>query len=78
MNNINDPLDGKEVITRGSETTDANDGDEPRQTVATDTRNARNNDNDPSHEKRLLPEEVRESTQMTETNQERQWQLTQE
>ncbi len=37
MNDINDPLDGKVVVTRGSETTNANDGDEPRQTVATDT-----------------------------------------
>jgi hypothetical protein len=78
MKDINDPSDGKEVVTRGSETTDANDGDEPRQTAATDTRIARKDDNDPSHEKRLLLEEVREPTQMTKTNQERQQQLTQE
>jgi hypothetical protein len=54
MNIINDPSDGKEVVTRGSETTDANDGDKPRQTAATDTRIARNNDNDPSHEKEVV------------------------
>jgi hypothetical protein len=77
MNDINDPSDGKEVVTRGSETTNANDGDEPRQTAATDTRIARKDNNDPLHEKRLLPEEVREPKQMTETNQERQQQLTQ-
>jgi hypothetical protein len=29
MDDINDPSDGKEVVTRGSETTDAGDGDEP-------------------------------------------------
>ncbi len=50
MNDINDPSDGKEVVTRGSETIDANDGDKPRQTAATDTRIARNDNNDPSHE----------------------------
>ncbi len=50
MNDIDDPSDGKEVITRGNETTNANDGDKPRQTAATDTRIARNNDNDPSDE----------------------------
>ncbi len=54
MNNINDPSDGKEVVTRGSETTNANDGDEPRQAAATDTRIARNDDNDPSHEKEVV------------------------
>ncbi len=47
MSDINDPSDGKEVVTRGSETTNANDGDKPRQTAATDTRIARNDDNDP-------------------------------
>jgi hypothetical protein len=30
MNNIHDPSDEKEVVTRGSETTNANDGDELR------------------------------------------------
>ncbi len=54
MNDINDPSDGKEVVTRGSETTGANDGDEQRQTAATDTRIARNNDNYPSHEKEVV------------------------
>jgi hypothetical protein len=53
MNGINDPSDGKEVVTQGSETTDANDRDKPRQTAATDTRIARNNNNDPSHEKEV-------------------------
>ncbi len=53
MNDIIDPSDGKEVVTRGSETTNANDRDEPRQTAATDTRIARNDDNDPSHEKEV-------------------------
>jgi hypothetical protein len=78
MNNIIDPSDGKEVDTRGSETTDANVGDEPRQTAVTDMRIARNNNNDPSHEKEVVTGGVREPTQMTETNQERQRQLTQE
>ena len=54
MNDINNSSDGKEVVTRGSETTDANDRDEPRQTVATDTRIARNNNNDPLHEKEVV------------------------
>jgi hypothetical protein len=46
--------DGKEVVTRRSETTDTNDGDEHRQTAATDTIIARNDDNDPSHEKEVV------------------------
>ncbi len=54
MNDINDPSDGKEVVTRGSETTDTNDGDKPRQTAATDMRIARNDNNDPSHEKEVV------------------------
>ncbi len=54
MNNINDPSDGKVVVTRRSKTTDANDRDKPRQTAATDTRIARNNNNDPSHQKEVV------------------------
>jgi hypothetical protein len=54
MNDINDPSVGKEVVTRGSETTNANNGDKPRQTAATDTRIARNDANDPSHEKEVV------------------------
>jgi hypothetical protein len=54
MNNINDPSDGKEVVIRGSETTNANDRDKPRQTAATDTRIPRNDNNDPSHEKEVV------------------------
>ncbi len=76
MNNINDPSDGKEVVTRGSETMDANDGDKPRQTAATDTRIARNDDNDLPHEKEVVTRGSERTTQMTETNQERQRQLT--
>jgi hypothetical protein len=54
MNNINDPSDGKEVVTRGSETSNANDGDKPKQTAKTDTKIARNNNNDPSHAKEVV------------------------
>ncbi len=40
----------KKVVTGGSERTNANDRDKPRETVATDMRIAREDNNDPSDE----------------------------
>ncbi len=46
----NDPSDGMEVDTRGSQRTDASVEDEQRETSATDLRIAREDNNDPSDE----------------------------
>jgi hypothetical protein len=48
--NDNDPSDGMEVDTRGSERTKASVKDEQRKTSATDMRIAREDNNDPSDE----------------------------
>ncbi len=64
----NDPSDGMEVDTRGSERTDASVEDEQKETSATNTRIAREDDNDHSDEMEV---EINTSEETNANNQEK-------
>jgi hypothetical protein len=66
--NDNDPSDGMEVDTRGSERTDASVKDEQRETSATDTRIAREDNNDSSDDMEV---EINTSEKTNANNQEK-------
>jgi hypothetical protein len=58
--------------------TDRNDGDKPRETAATDTRIARDNDIDPSDGMEVDTRGCEKTMPVSKMNKEKHWQLTRE